>query len=344
MFEFITNTEERGQVGIGTLIVFIAMVLVAAIAAGVLINTAGFLQTQAEATGQDSTDLVSERIDVTSEVGIVETGQDPSALDEIRLTVSGAAGADDINLADTTLQAVGPGGQSNLVFTDQPTSDVAALSIPQVDEESDLTNNGPVTVSVSTNYDAFDSFDSTTAQRVEFSLTDDSEGSTVTTEQTGDDSGNTDFNIVDQSTADSASTDLAAPTSEIVNPDEITVTIYDTSGAEDEEIGTVTQTVGAQDGPAELTGTVDDAATVQNLDGDEFAIDDPDGDFESSPVLNSENQYTILINPSAGAFNEGTFGEGNTATLDIVSPAGATTTVELRAPDLFSEGGAAVQL
>ncbi|TKX43565.1 archaellin/type IV pilin N-terminal domain-containing protein [Halorubrum sp. ARQ200] len=117
MFEKITNDEHRGQVGIGTLIVFIAMVLVAAIAAGVLINTAGFLQTQAEATGEESTDLVSERIDVTSSVGIVGSEGD-GELNQIRISVSGAAGADQIDLSETTIQAVGPNGQANLVFTD----------------------------------------------------------------------------------------------------------------------------------------------------------------------------------------------------------------------------------
>ena len=117
MFEFITNNEDRGQVGIGTLIVFIAMVLVAAIAAGVLINTAGFLQSQAEATGQESTDLVSERIDVTSEVGIVGNASN-GTLNEIRISVAGAAGSDQIDLSETTIEAVGPNGQENLVFVD----------------------------------------------------------------------------------------------------------------------------------------------------------------------------------------------------------------------------------
>jgi flagellin FlaB len=115
MFEFITDNDDRGQVGIGTLIVFIAMVLVAAIAAGVLINTAGFLQSQAEATGQESTDLVSERIDVTSEVGIVGNASN-GTLNEIRISVAGAAGSDQIDLSETTIEAVGPNGQENLVF------------------------------------------------------------------------------------------------------------------------------------------------------------------------------------------------------------------------------------
>jgi len=118
MFEFITDKQERGQVGIGTLIVFIAMVLVAAIAAGVLINTAGFLQSQAEATGEESTDLVSERIDVTSTVGIVGD-DDQDGLSEIRISVAGSPGADQIDLSETTIQAVGPNGQANLVFTDR---------------------------------------------------------------------------------------------------------------------------------------------------------------------------------------------------------------------------------
>jgi flagellin FlaB len=125
MFEFINN-DDRGQVGIGTLIVFIAMVLVAAIAAGVLINTAGFLQSQAEATGQESTDLVSERIEVTSEVGIVGNARTGN-LSEIRVGVTGAPGADQIDLSETTIQAVGPNGQENLVFFNASGGNVSDL-------------------------------------------------------------------------------------------------------------------------------------------------------------------------------------------------------------------------
>jgi len=121
MFEFINDEEERGQVGIGTLIVFIAMVLVAAIAAGVLINTAGVLQTQAEDTGQDSTDQVADNVNVIGAVGEVnnvsETDVDVSetSVYEIRTTLQKSPGAGDVDLAGLSIQYVGPDGFGNLV-------------------------------------------------------------------------------------------------------------------------------------------------------------------------------------------------------------------------------------
>ncbi|MDH5021417.1 archaellin/type IV pilin N-terminal domain-containing protein [Halobacterium rubrum] len=104
MFEFINDEDERGQVGIGTLIVFIAMVLVAAIAAGVLINTAGFLQSKGSATGEEASAQVSNRIDVVSAYGNV-SGE---SVDFVNLTVRQAAGADNINLSKSTIQWIGP--------------------------------------------------------------------------------------------------------------------------------------------------------------------------------------------------------------------------------------------
>ncbi len=418
MFEFITNPEDRGQVGIGTLIVFIAMVLVAAIAAGVLINTAGFLQSQAEATGQESTDLVSERIEVGSSVGIVASGDD--TLNEIRVSVSGAPGSDNIDLSETTIQAVGPGGQENLVFavpksldfdTSINTADSEIEAQLQVDETADT-----VDVSVGDGYDIADDYSlvvtadetSNEAGSLAGSEFDSGEVVTVSVDPAELDSAATantlsvelkDGGDTNQGTAsieivsDSPDTSIATAGSEIESQanigdrdSSISVSVGGGHSLQDSgeivvtngetEVGTLSGsefsagevvsidvdnsqfTTGDQldvefyeddtDETTEGTTTtdvVDDVGTLSDLNGGEFAVRD-DGTIQESAVLDSESQFQILLNPDAGAFKNGgtAFGEGEQATLDIVSPAGAATQVELRAPDLFNSQGEAVRL
>jgi len=100
------NDNDRGQVGIGTLIVFIAMVLVAAIAAGVLINTAGLLQSQAEATGEETSEQVSDRLQVTTVTG---DSAEEQQIEDINMTVLRAPGAGDINLNNTIVEVFSNG-------------------------------------------------------------------------------------------------------------------------------------------------------------------------------------------------------------------------------------------
>ncbi|WP_137287578.1 archaellin/type IV pilin N-terminal domain-containing protein [Halorussus salinisoli] len=111
MFDIEDGRVDRAQVGIGTLIVFIAMVLVAAITAGVLINTAGFLQTKSEQTGEESTAQVTNRVHVVSTVGTV--GNDDS-IHDVNLTVMKSSGSGDVNLSTATVEWLGPDGAAIL--------------------------------------------------------------------------------------------------------------------------------------------------------------------------------------------------------------------------------------
>jgi len=143
MLEAFNNDDDRGQVGIGTLIVFIAMVLVAAIAAGVLINTAGFLQSGAEETGQQSSDQVTNRLQEVSSVGQVNTTS--GNISTVNITVKRAPGANNIDLSTTTLQFVHSSGATDLTYdSSDPSATTFNVSAIQDEGGDSIVSGSPV--------------------------------------------------------------------------------------------------------------------------------------------------------------------------------------------------------
>jgi len=97
---WISRRKNIGAIGIGTMIVFIAMVLVAGIAASVLIQTSSKLQRQAMTTGQQTTGEVATGVEVYN----VEGHVDGSTIDKLAIIVRARAGSNPIDLSTTVLQ------------------------------------------------------------------------------------------------------------------------------------------------------------------------------------------------------------------------------------------------
>ncbi|OGS40165.1 MAG: hypothetical protein A3K77_03520 [Euryarchaeota archaeon RBG_13_31_8] len=94
----ILKNKDAGSIGIGAMIVFIAMVLVAGIAASVLIQTSTTLQSQALATGRETTDEVAGGIAVFDVEGHVATD-----INALAITVRSRAGSPNIDLNETII-------------------------------------------------------------------------------------------------------------------------------------------------------------------------------------------------------------------------------------------------
>jgi archaeal flagellin FlaB len=92
------KNKNKGEMGVGTLIIFIAVILVAAVAAAVLISTAGSLQQKSLQTGEQAQQGVSTGAEAVSVMALNGTGHQISQFEMIlRLQ----AGSEAMNLNNT---------------------------------------------------------------------------------------------------------------------------------------------------------------------------------------------------------------------------------------------------
>jgi len=93
--------DKNASIGIGSMVIFIAMVLVAGIAASVIIQTMNSMEQKAMKAGQETTEEVSTGISVFDIKGYVPTSGN---IDNMTITVRTRAGSADIDLAEVFLE------------------------------------------------------------------------------------------------------------------------------------------------------------------------------------------------------------------------------------------------
>ena len=100
------------------------MVLVAAIAAGVLINTAGLLQAQAQQTGEETTAEVSNIVQINQVVG--EDNTTDGRIDILNASVRLASGSDPVNLSEVSY-TVETNGSATVINGNNQTNNAISL-------------------------------------------------------------------------------------------------------------------------------------------------------------------------------------------------------------------------
>lgn len=106
--------SRRGEIGVGTLNIFIAMIPVAAVAASVLISTANSVREQAESTGTDAINNVAAGFVVMDVVG-KQSGIDVT---DVYMYARLAAGSPAVNISDVVL-----------TITDETTTDILTYAV-----------------------------------------------------------------------------------------------------------------------------------------------------------------------------------------------------------------------
>jgi len=127
---------KKGAVGIGTLIIFIAMVLVAAIAAAVLINVSNILQQRAMTTGKESIAQVAGNLVVVGIRGNTNAGL--NQITSVNITITAAAGAGRIDLSQLVMKIGNNDNQSTITYIDGAPVAGTSFNISEIRDPTNL--------------------------------------------------------------------------------------------------------------------------------------------------------------------------------------------------------------
>lgn len=106
------HKDKRAEMGVGTMIIFIAMVLVAAVAASVLISTANTVREQATQTGNDAITGVSSGFDIKYVKGTVEN----NLITSMDIYVQLSPGSPPLRMGDVTISMTAGAASGELIF------------------------------------------------------------------------------------------------------------------------------------------------------------------------------------------------------------------------------------
>jgi archaeal flagellin FlaB len=118
--------KNKGSMGVGTLIIFIAVILVAAVAAAVLISTAGSLQQRALVTGGQTEQAVAtgaEAVSVTASNASVD-----HEVESFEMIIRLQAGSEALNLNTTVVMLDTSTGAWNLDYSGSSAFDVSSTT------------------------------------------------------------------------------------------------------------------------------------------------------------------------------------------------------------------------
>lgn len=118
--------NRRGEMGVGTMIIFIAMILIAAVAASVLIGTANKVRDQAGSTGDQAIQGVSAGLNIESATGYVAAMSDGLKVQSIHMTIKVVAGSPGVNIKNMLVYVT----SNKPIFNDQ-TAGAATLTLYQ---------------------------------------------------------------------------------------------------------------------------------------------------------------------------------------------------------------------